>query len=323
MMRCQSIQQCILGDDWDRQRLDDAQRILSHLETCASCREALDDYDVLRETLRPDEAAQKTEPPSGWKSFEASLVGSGLQGRLKSGPMGWALAASLGLALVGWGLYFAGVGIEDGTGGGGEGRLARVSSGSGNSGVPRATGAPDDNRGVEPKKPRRISADERVEYTRMFASVSEVFEGRAGWVSLAGRASDVGMAKAQLNRAEKILMLKLVVTRQGQEVSNIDLIIVPGQTADLTSPFVDGQTLRYHVSTSDTEPRRLSIWAEVRGADGRGSMFTALATHLKDDSAISGSNMGVTGQLVTTMEGYRLDVEYVESDFPAIQGGRG
>ena len=64
-MTCHEIQEKILDGEWSSVKLDEAGKILEHMDNCESCRESLADYDRIRNCLR-ESVPQETQPIGGW-----------------------------------------------------------------------------------------------------------------------------------------------------------------------------------------------------------------------------------------------------------------
>jgi len=64
-------------------------------------------------------------------------------------------------------------------------------------------------------------------------------------------ASDCGFGATRRGRgAAKVLLLRLRVTRGSAVLSNADLLVIPGQSANLTVPLKGGHSLHYRIGTS-------------------------------------------------------------------------
>ncbi len=93
-------------------------------------------------------------------------------------------------------------------------------------------------------------------------------------------------------------------------VSRSDLVIVPGEGADLMVPIESGQKLRYHIGTTPEPPTRLSLWAELQSSAGAGRTLAALATDLPVQP---GQVLGA-GEMVTTSGSYALKIAFAQAD---------
>src|SRR5512146_1245658 len=68
---CTEIQDELLDLQWSQQQRVQAQRVLTHLQTCEACRQAADDYALLRGVLASPATA---EPAGGWPAYEEWLL---------------------------------------------------------------------------------------------------------------------------------------------------------------------------------------------------------------------------------------------------------
>jgi hypothetical protein len=149
-----------------------------------------------------------------------------------------------------------------------------------------------------------------------FVQVSQVFDGRASWMLMSNAASDVGVSTEAVSaRAKDVLLLRLTLTRSGAVASDADLLVVPGQTANLSVPLQADQTLHYRIGTSTDEPTRLSIWLEVRTPTGDAPL-AALATNLR----MQPGEHTTAGLLSTTAGQYELRIAFSRAELPG--GGR-
>jgi endonuclease/exonuclease/phosphatase family metal-dependent hydrolase len=108
-----------------------------------------------------------------------------------------------------------------------------------------------------------------------------------------------------------VLLLRLTLMHGRTIASDADLLVIPGQTANLKLPLKGGQTLHYRIGTSTDEPTRLSLWLEVQTPLG-GQPIAALSTHLQLEPG-----QGVTaGQLATSAGDYELKIAFAREDLP-------
>jgi len=142
-----------------------------------------------------------------------------------------------------------------------------------------------------------------------FRQVADVFDQRASWVLVADRTSDVGLGRDPAEPEDRLLLLRLTMCKGEQVVSRSDLVIVPGEGADLTVPLENGRKLRYQIGTTLDQPTRLSLWAELQGEQGAGRTLAALATDLPVQP---GQVLGA-GEMVTTTGHYALQVAFAQA----------
>ena len=145
---------------------------------------------------------------------------------------------------------------------------------------------------------------------QLFDNISETFDGRASWVAVGDRGSELGLMPASTSKQGKLLLLRLAMSQGQQERSRTDLVIVPGQGANLDVPLGAGQVLHYNIAAPGGKDRRLSLWAEVRSRRDDGETLAALATSLQP---VSGQVFSA-GRLVTAAGSYNLEVSFDEKD---------
>jgi hypothetical protein len=281
-MPCDEFRQFLLDTGWDASDRARAAEALRHVENCQSCRDALAELDRLRQTLgsfRTD-----AQPAGGWEAFERRLL-AGANPRVWRRPPIMAIAASV---LIVGGLAFF---------------LGRWSD------RPTAVAVP----GAEPVAVSAQFAPQRVSHeVNAFAQVSQVFDGRASWLMMSNAASDVGLSTEAVSaQAKNVLLLRLTLTRSGAIVSDADLLVVPGQSANLTVPLEAGQSLHYRIGTSTDEPTRLSVWLEVKTPAGEAPL-AALATNLR----MRPGERTTAGQLSTTAGEYELRIAFSRANLP-------
>jgi hypothetical protein len=270
-MKCHEIQEMILDGEWTSIKLDEARKILDHMENCESCRSSLTEYDHIRSCLQAS-VQEESLPPGGCDAFEKRL--NHVKNRSYSG---WMMSGLVAAGLV---LAFLGGHFWD--------RIADL-----------------------PKKSMVIAQEQLdrkdiSDQVSVFHQVSDVFEGRAGWVVQAKDTTDVGVVSKPIHSAKELLLLRLTISRQRNIVSQADLVIVPGQTAKLRVPFENGENLYYRISTTEGEPTGLRISAEVEKPGQSGEVLAALGTTLQ----IKPGDVRSAGQMVTSSGGNELTVAF-------------
>ena len=290
-MSCDDVRQSLLQLGWspaDRLR---AQQVLSHLESCAECRQAADDYQRLTELL--SSSSDQGRPADGWANFERRLE------RVAAGPAKpwWfpataTVAASLLIAATAFtvGRFMTPVRTITIT------APAPAERGNGNGGAVAFTQftAQDISRGV-----------------KEFQEVSGAFDRRASWVMDASGQADVGIADAPVDQGQQLLLLRLSMSRDKAVVSSTDLVIVPGHDANLTAPLQQGRKLHYKIATSAGQPTHLSIWVEIQTPQGDQTL-AALATDLQ----VEPNRQIKAGQLVTSAGNYELHIGFAQAAMP-------
>ncbi len=307
-MSCDEVRQVLLddaandGDGGGRSRPD----VAAHLQQCTACRAAEDDYARIRDLLQPTAHERAAEPLGGWDAFEARLPttsrpnparGEGRRIGTRLG-IGMGLAASLLLGIAGFevGRWYATP-------------PAQLASGN-DSTVESQT------RSTLPPHARFAAADV-TRHMRAFEEVSQVFDGRASWVMLSDDATDMGLAPQPLDgQRPHLLLLRLTMLRENQIVSETDLAIVAGQSANLTVPIPHGRTLRYQIDTTRDQPTRLNLWVEVQTPAG-GQALAALATEMRAEPGRKVS----AGRLTTAGGVFELQVDFAQA--PATGAPRG
>jgi hypothetical protein len=276
-MDCQTSRQLLLDlgiDDAQRRNLQSA---LQHLEGCEGCRAAVHAFDDIAGTLKSD--ASGAIPPSGWQVFEQSLATTiGPRPRRHSWPWALGIAASLLLAV---GTY----------------QLGRM-----------APSVPQGPAIAQAGSPEVTPADVAKD-VGAFKEVSKVFDGRASWVLVSNEASDVGVSGQPLATSGQVRLLRLTMSQGNRVVSNADLLIIPGQTADLKIPVSGGKSLHYLISTTADGPAHVSIRFEVVAPSDHQPLAT-LATTLKVEPGAEFN----AGQIATASGDYRLNVGYAQSE---------
>lgn len=275
-MICEDVQLTVIELGFDpaaRQRVAEA---LAHLETCASCRDAVGGYNRVAAILAAPAVADEAAPPSGWQAFETGLMATTPRAptrRRQWSRLTLAVAASLVIGLMGLTAGF--------------GAWLKWNS----------------HRTVPAGSIAALTPAEVSQRTREFTEINRAFDGRAGWVMLSGRQSDLGLAETASTVDLRPLVLRLTLSRDGRAVANADVLIVPGQTADLTIPTLAGSQLRCRVATSASDSSALSLRAELRAAAEQEAQ-AVLTTRLR----LQGTMAAPAGQLVTPDGEYDLKV---------------
>lgn len=195
--------------------------MLAHLETCPACRSAVEEFDTLRDLLKPDPQVQ---PDGGWEAFEERTALS-IGQRMHGSPPLYALAACLLIGLVGLeiGRQFP---ARDST----HPQMVHQA-------LPTAPAHPS-------SAPSVFTHNDIHTAVQTFRQVSQVFENQASWVLLSESKGDgVGVGHTSVRPDQPILLLRLVMFNDKSVVTSSDLVIIPGQPADLTLPVRDGKQL--------------------------------------------------------------------------------
>lgn len=291
-MSCESYRQLLLDLGLDEAARQRTAAILTHGESCSECREAARDFDRVRAALQTFQT--DADPTGGWAAFEQRLAARPPQ---TQNHRPWRIPL-VGMAAS---VLIAGVSFQ-------LGRVltqrnvrpvAITAPGS----TLRATNTPDSARFA----PSQLSHE-----VKAFDQVSKVFDGHASWMLVSNDASDVGVAAHPVSAAAKhVLLLRLTVTRGGQVASDADVLVIPGQTANLTVPLSEGNALHYRIGTSSGEPTRLGILLELNTSHG-GEPLAALSTQLQ----VEPGQKVTAGQLATSAGEYELKIGFARADLP-------
>jgi hypothetical protein len=283
-LTCQVVREGLLECDWTADQRERMLALLAHASECRSCAAAMQEFDSIRAVLQP--ATSTPEPTGGWERFEQDLqtvcAASMRPARLWRG---WALAASLAVAAVGWGLYGLGA---------------------------RQTGPTSRAAGNGDLAALQITPQEAQQQANVFQEVTQAFDQRTTWMLLSDRQTGLGLADDPVDAPRRLILLRLTVLRADTVISSADLVVVPGQTAQLDVPFEPAQQLHYVIGTSSGDQTSLSIWAEVRKPDGGHETLAALATNLQ---AQVGKVLDA-GQLVTSTGKYQFKIVYSQVALP-------
>jgi hypothetical protein len=293
---CEAIREAVIDLGWSGDRRREMTAQLGHIERCEVCRTAMRELDEIRAVLAGDERAgdeRALEPAGGWSDFQDRLRTSVEQHHRKRHGAAWfkafgAIAAALILAATGfW--------------------LGRQPTGSKQTAIggALATG------GLLP-----ISAADVARQVCAFGEVNQVFEGQTRWLLLTNAGADVGLDESSASTRistgtfrpgvakERVLVLRLNVSRGAELVSTADLVIVPGKTAELHVPTRDGSIVRYRVVTSSHDPSKLALRAELNGAGGETQAAIGTDIHMREDGGTS------AGELIAPSGRYDVKVAY-------------
>ncbi len=286
-MQCDQTREILLELGWDAETRLRSAEALTHLQTCAECQKAAADFDRLHVLLEPPET---TPPTGGWAAFERRSIPS-VVARRQWIPWASAIAAMLVVGTIC---------LEIGR---------------------RHPSSNPTVAGVLPPSAAPLTTTDIATAVKTFERVSEVFDRRASWVMLSDGASDVGMGPSVTSADQPVLLLRMTLLRDDvvshghpSILTKSDLVIIPGQPADLTIPLRDGQSFHYHISTSVQTPTRLGISAELHGSDQE--LIAALATRL---TLAEDANL-TAGKLASNAGEYRLQVAFARSVLP--RGGQ-
>lgn len=285
-MSCKECQESLVRDDWTASMLREAAELQAHIEQCADCRQALADYDRLRDLFT--EQADVT-PSGGWRLFEDHLsrrlatLAECKPSRRHGWSMAVALAVSLVVGLAGWSLY-----------------LLRCKT-------PAGPAVAVDTRATESSCDlRRLGADDIANRVALFRQVAEVIDGRIGWVALTPNDTELGVSREPITRQHKVLLLRLMLDHNRQPASSTDLVMLSGESATVTVPLGGTRSVRYHVTAAGNGTNHVSLSAEVCDDARRDRPDAILATHL---APVDGEVIRA-GTLRTSEGDYRLAMAF-------------
>ncbi len=284
-MNCETTRSELLQLDWDEGKCRRMGSILAHLRDCESCQSAMQDFDRVRSLLAP--GSDTAEPAGGFRAYEDRILHKtvGFRRRQHWAPI--LLAASVALAVGGWGMY--------------------LRSNLQGQEVRPAAGRKLLTLGLTPEE-----ISDRVE---LFDQLGEVFDRQTGWVLISDEVSDLGIGRVAENAAKTLLLLRLSVCQDDSLLSTADLLIVPGQEAQVTVPSEHGPLLRYQISTSAEDPGRLQLRVEVEERNGRQEHLGALLSDLR----MRPGQVTSAGQMVTRFGRYEVNVGAYQADLPVQQ----
>jgi hypothetical protein len=273
----ENAKQTLLDYGWDAAERHHIAEALHFAEQDAACQQALGAYDRVRAALRPDGDA--AEPVGGCEAFAARIAQTARPRRLRAWLRVSATAAGILLGAVG-------------------GYTWRTAA------TARAVES-----GAEPRVAPAFAAHEVRDSVAVFKQVAEVFDQRASWVLVGDQASDVGLGRDPAQPEDRLLVLRLVLSKGSEVVSSADLVTVPDGGADVTVPMGGGLRLRYHIATGGQPQTRLSIWAELERTADAGRALASVATELP----LQPGQVLRAGEMVTATGRYALNVAVAQA----------
>jgi hypothetical protein len=246
---CKDMQRTFVTLEMTQAQCREAHRLVEHWNECSRCRQVVEAYEAVGRMLAVQEE-EAASPRGGWEALEGRLAETARRrGRRRHFPSMVGIAAAAAL-LVSAGVLFL---------------------------TPRrAAEAPDDAAAL--LAPRGADQTD-ASLTQAFATVSSVFEGRATWVMISDKTSDMGLTDGA-HGGTKLLLLRLVTSREGQQGSSMCLAMVPGSTARVSVPSAAGETLEYTIVTSAAEPERVRVAMTVDAAGAKPSGDASITTTL-------------------------------------------
>ena len=273
-MRCDDVRRELLDLDLNEAGRRRVAEMPQHAERCADCRQALGDFDRLRAVVAAPDAPD--EPAGGWSAFETRMARGLRHQRWVGKQMPMALAASVLLAVAGWGLYLKG----------------RPNN---------------DHDSTKPSGPlaMALSPQDVSQGVSLFDQVSNVFEHRTDWVLVSNGSSDLGVGSKAPDTGGKLLFVRLTLTSGRVTESTADLVIDAGRTAATKVNTLHGHTIRYQVNTSAKDPARLRIGLYLENDDIAEPEMAAIVSDLN----VQPGQIMPAGNVVTPAGQYQLNVE--------------
>jgi len=277
-MECDFVREIILEFGWDQDSRKRVMEAINHLKQCRKCQKALEDYDHLRNILTPEKP--DAVPKGGWDEFHERILP---KGRSHTRIIRFRSLATAALILL----------------------VAGVSWWAGR--LWRDTG----------KAPSRQEMLQQLAYTEkevkeqveVFRTLSEVYDRKTGWVLVSDVKSDFGLVPESSILSPEMLMLRLTMLEGSNVISMSNLVVMAGQTAELTIPFTKGRKLKYNISTTAGNPAKFTIWVEVQKENGHVSTVAALATQLQAEPG----QVLSAGKLVTSAGKYELNIAFSQA----------
>jgi hypothetical protein len=278
-MSCGEVREFLLQTDWSSDERRRATSFLQHLAQCQECQKAFKDFDEIRLTLSPAEAP---EPEDGWETMQLRVADA-----IRPPQHNWfrPMLAIAALALLAFGLFEAG----------------RQTGNQSHAGFVI-------NKNKSAATEPFISPTEVTHNVRAFREVLQAYDGHAGWMMMSHNSADVGMISDPVASTKKLLVLRLELWQAERSISSADLLVLAGQSAELTLPMPSGQSLHYRIGTSTDEPVRLSLWLELKTTHG-GEPLAALSTDLRLET---GQKLAA-GKLTTSAGEYELKIDFAGS----------
>lgn len=224
----EQFQRLMLDQDWTALALEQAAAAHAHTQTCAECARTLKEYDELRAVLGKTEADET--PDGGWGAYENRLKDRVIPNRRAT--RWWSGGAAIAALLL------MGVGIWQY-----------------NSLIREAAATP----------PQALLPPNPEQQASVFQSVSQVFDGKAGWMVMSNGESNLGLMSKPLPDGTRLVLLRLTMSQQEEIVAQTDVAILAGQQANISVPM-GNQVVNYRMMPNQNEPKRVAIWAEIESA---------------------------------------------------------
>ena len=173
-----------------------------------------------------------------------------------------------------------------------------------------------------------LSPDDVAQKVRAFGAVDQSFDGQAGWLLLSANNTDVGLNQSAGSQrpttrgaGTKVLLVRLNLVRGTDVVSEADVLIVAGTTANVVVPTKLGIPLQYHIVTSARDPMRLRVQVQVprQGVVERVANMPASGPNMAELGTsldLQPYRDATAGRLVLDRESFDLQVAAATSNLP-------
>jgi hypothetical protein len=293
-MSCDEFRETVLEiatEEADRRRFSKA---LAHVDSCEQCQAALADFDQIAAVLKNDQNVPLPDFTRKFDIGDISDIGRYLKVDTAPPPQTEPIAARrrifridpiIGLAaalLIGVGAFWVGQ-RSIGQGSIGHGSMSSRTALADRGSSPAVTVG-----GEGSARNFSIGSSELVHDAISFARVSRAVDNQAGWI-LASNSSDpsgissseeIGLLTDPMDTHRRVDVLRLTLLRETEVVSSVDLVIVTGQTADLTIKLSAGNSVHYRARISANGATRLNLLAEIHGS-GDDQPVASLSTTLE------------------------------------------
>jgi hypothetical protein len=254
----------VIDHDWTAEDLDRAAALSQALRTSPEAQQRLREYDQVRAMLASDDP-QTPAPAGGWSEFQRRMqqairdaapdLPASARPRRVLAVARFALAALILIAIgVSLGLFLAP--------------------------EPEPKDIAPTAANVARSMPTPQEAQQQFD---AFTQVAHTLDQRAAWMTFDTVDPTVGLVNVPL-QVDRLLLVRLLAINDQQQSSIRDVLIVPGQEAQVFA-FIGDHEVRYLISTekgSGSQPP-LTLWTEYRGRRG-GATLGVLATQVASGS---------------------------------------
>ncbi len=169
---------------------------------------------------------------------------------------------------------------------------------------------------IKPISPEMLKQSEVLTATKAFVKMSEEYDGKARWVLVSDSANtetsqELGLSNRPVQAAPLVDVLRLMMRQGPTVVSVVDLVVVSGQSADLSVRLPSNQTIHYRVGTTTGDNSKIELLAEVK-TPGVDRPIAILSTTLD----LQPSGQTVSGDLQTLAGLYQLRGSFLRTALP-------